>query len=482
MTARALATLTAALGFLGTAAHAGTAAPPPRPRLLVLTDIGGDPDDQQSMIRLMVHANEFEIEGLIASASGTPGELKEKRTRPDLIREIIEAYGRVRDNLAQHAEGFPPAAELVAKIKTGNPNRGREAVGEANDTEGSRWIVECADRGGARPLNVVIWGGQTDLVQAIWRVRQDRGADGLRQFQARLRVYDISDQDGIFDWMWREFPGMSYILAKAAPGQDKRLGTFRGMYLGGDESLTSRAWIDAHVRQNHGPLGALYPPNTWTAPNPHGALKEGDTPSWLFFLPNGLGDPSHPVWGGWGGRFQRDSSGVWRDAQDTVADKTEARLAVSRWRPAFQNEFAVRMDWCVRPRAEANHPPVAILNGDTTRDVLALSAASGERVTLSAKGSRDLDGHALKFCWFVYPEAGTHRGTVELSNAIAETIKFIAPQVERPETIHVILQAEDEGLPPLQSFRRAVITVQPAADSGGGTQSDPARLHWRRES
>lgn len=53
---------------------------PAKPRLLVLTDIGGDPDDQQLMIRLMTYANEFEIEGLIASATGTPGEVKEETT------------------------------------------------------------------------------------------------------------------------------------------------------------------------------------------------------------------------------------------------------------------------------------------------------------------------------------------------------------------------------------------------------------------
>ena len=54
-----------------------------RPRLFVLTDIGGDPDDQQSLVRLMVYANEFQIEGLVASAAGTPGELKQAITRPD---------------------------------------------------------------------------------------------------------------------------------------------------------------------------------------------------------------------------------------------------------------------------------------------------------------------------------------------------------------------------------------------------------------
>jgi hypothetical protein len=73
----------------------------------VLTDIGGDPDDQQSMIRLMLYANEFQIEGLLATASGTPGELKEAVTRADLIREIVEAYGKVRANLSLHSQGYP---------------------------------------------------------------------------------------------------------------------------------------------------------------------------------------------------------------------------------------------------------------------------------------------------------------------------------------------------------------------------------------
>ena len=56
-----------------------------RPRLMVLTDIGGDPDDQQSLVRLMVYSNEFQIEGILATASGTPGELKVATTRADLI-------------------------------------------------------------------------------------------------------------------------------------------------------------------------------------------------------------------------------------------------------------------------------------------------------------------------------------------------------------------------------------------------------------
>src|SRR5881628_1694471 len=105
---------------------ATVAATKERPRLCVLTDIGGDPDDQQSMVRLMVYSNEFEIEGLIASASGTPGELKQSITQPDLIRKIVAAYGEVRPNLLRHAQGWPTMEYLMEHIKSGNPLRGHE--------------------------------------------------------------------------------------------------------------------------------------------------------------------------------------------------------------------------------------------------------------------------------------------------------------------------------------------------------------------
>ncbi|MBI1313927.1 DUF1593 domain-containing protein [bacterium] len=313
------------------------------PRLLVLTDIGGDPDDQQSMIRLMVYSNEFEIEGLIASASGTRGELKDAVTRPDLIREIVNAYGRVRPGLARHADGWPETEALLSRIKSGNLHRGREFIGESHDTEGSRWIVDRVDAGSPeRPLNIAIWGGQTDLAQALWRVHADRGADGLADFVQRLRVYDINDQDGIADWIRTGFPGLFYILSQAPAGRDKREGTYRGMYLTGDEALTSRDWIEQNVRST-GPLGALYPTKTWTAPNRHSCLKEGDTPSWFFFLPRGGNDPHDPSKPGWGGQYRKSDEGWFRDIRS--ADK-DPRESVSRWRPEFQRDFALRMSWC----------------------------------------------------------------------------------------------------------------------------------------
>jgi hypothetical protein len=316
-----------------------------RPRLAVLTDIGGDPDDQQSLVRLMVYANEFELEVLLASAAGTPGELKVAVTKPELIRQIVDAYGAVLPNLKRHAAGWPEAADLRARIVSGNPQRGRAHLGAGHDTEGSRALLARIDAGTAeRPLNVTVWGGQTDLAQVLWRVKHERGAEGFAAFARKLRVYDINDQDGIADWMRAEFPGLRYVLAKAAPGRDKREGVYRGMYLTGDVDATSRAWIEANVL-GRGPLGALYPTKTWTAPNPHACLKEGDTPSWFFFLPRGGNDPDDPTKPGWGGQFRREPDGWWRDWEPPAG--IDARTAVSRWRPDFQADFAARMAWCL---------------------------------------------------------------------------------------------------------------------------------------
>src|SRR6266481_4198737 len=140
-----------------------------RPRLAVLTDIGGDPDDQQSLIRLMVYTNEFEIDAIIATASGTPGELKKAVTRPDLILDTINAYESVLPNLEKHATGWPKPDQLRKCVKSGNPMRGRDHIGDEHDTPGSRFLIERIDNGSEqRPLNVAIWGGQTDLAQALW--------------------------------------------------------------------------------------------------------------------------------------------------------------------------------------------------------------------------------------------------------------------------------------------------------------------------
>jgi hypothetical protein len=217
--------------------------------------------------------------------------------------------------------------------------------------------------------------------------------------------------------------------------------------------------METNIRQNHGPLGALYPPKTWTAPNPHSAIKEGDTPSWLYFLPHGLNDIQHPEWGGFGGRFERGADGVYRDARDTVGEVNDARATVWRWREAVQADFAARLDWCVAETFEkANHPPVAVINGDRTRNVVQCQLKAGNTITLSAAGSRDPDGNELRYRWFICEGAGVMDEKATLNSTNGLEASFTAPE-NGIATIHVILQATDNGSPPLSAFRRAVISV-----------------------
>ena len=426
---------------------------PPRPRLLVLTDIGGDPDDRQSMVRLLAYANEFEIEGLIATSAGIPGELEEPTVRPDLIDSLVMAYGDVHGNLVLHDAAFPPAESLATRIVAGNPLRGLDHIGTGWDTDGSRHIVDVVDREAPGPVHVTVWGGQTDLAQALWSVREGRGAEGLARFVERMRVHDIADQDGIAEWIIAEFPGLHYVLNGAAPGADRRDAPFRGMYLGGDESLTSLEWLNEHVRTGHGPLGELYPSETWTAPNPHGALKEGDTPSWFSVLPVGLADPERPEWGGWGGRHVA-RGGVFAAAADTLSGEAGPRVTVSRWRPAFQADFQARMDWMVRPPAETNHAPRVVVAGDRMRQ-----ARAGERVIVDAAASSDPDGDQLRFRWWIYEEAGSHPGGATVASDDAPRAELRLPE-NGGGTVHLILEVTDDGEPALTRYGRVVVEVE----------------------
>jgi hypothetical protein len=430
-----------------------------KPILIITTDIGGDPDDQQSLTRLLVYSNEFDIQGLIASASGTRGELGVDTVRDQLIRQYVLAYGSVYKRLKEHAPGYPHPDTLLKRIYKGNPYRGQEHVGMGEDTEGSERIIQVVDQAGDRKVHVAIWGGQTDLVQALWKVKQTRNTRDYESFTGRLRVYDINDQDDLYDYILKEYPDLFYILASAGEGEDKREGAYRGMYLGGVEELTSRDWIDTNVRENHGPLGALYPPETWTAPNPYGALKEGDTPSWFYFLENGLQDPEQPGWGGWGGRFKPVSGNFYRDDEDFADTVINARSTVSRWRPDFQNDFQARMDWCINSFEMCNHIPVAVVMGDDTNEILHVEAREGDTLQFSALESYDPDGGRLEFAWWTYPEAGSNLQCPALENYTTPEVSFMVPYGEAGADLHLICEVTDDGTPLLKDYRRIVIHI-----------------------
>jgi hypothetical protein len=157
---------------------------PGKQRVIVLTDITNEPDDQQSLVRFLVYANEFDVEGLVATTSV---HLKDK-VRKDKIEELLGAYGQVKANLDQHAPGFPSAQYLSSITKTHLPLYGMQGVGSGKDSEGSELIIQAVDKADPRPLWISVWGGANCLAQALWKVQHTRSKEQVQRFIVKLRV------------------------------------------------------------------------------------------------------------------------------------------------------------------------------------------------------------------------------------------------------------------------------------------------------
>jgi hypothetical protein len=445
-----------------------------KPRVFVLTDISNEPDDEESLVRFLVYANEFDVEGLAATTSTW---LRNK-TREDIIRRFIGAYGEARPNLVKHAAEYPTTEQLLAVTGTGQTGFGLAFVGKDKSSAGSKLLIEAIDKADDRPLWVTVWGGPNTLAQALSDMRATRSADELKRALAKVRVYTISDQDDSGPWIRKEFPDLFYIVSPSSPKGNQGYAKSTWTGISGDRfykngpgvhfHLVSNPWLEENIIKNHGPLGALYPKVRF--------IMEGDTPSFLGLVNNGLGWHVSPAYGGWGGRYVIDQPAgeprpIWtnnnKDSRDAVKIpdgkvETSDFATIWRWREHYQHDFAARMNWCVADEyKKANHNPMAVINGDRSKRVLSLSAKGGSAVKLSAEGSSDPDGNSLKFSWWFYAEAGSVKTGVNLSKTDGTTTEVMLPKVTEPGNVHVILQVEDDGTPKLWAYRRAVIAVTP---------------------
>src|SRR5690242_9161991 len=92
-----------------------------RLRLMIETDAGGDPDDEQSLVRFLLYANEWDVEGIIANrAVAINGEnLNSERTGLGIVRRAVEAYGQCQPNLAEHDHRYPTPQYLLQRAVAG---------------------------------------------------------------------------------------------------------------------------------------------------------------------------------------------------------------------------------------------------------------------------------------------------------------------------------------------------------------------------
>ena len=409
-------------------------------------------------MRLLVHADLFEIEGIIFTTGWSLDS-----TRNDFINLIyseIDAYEKDLPNLMKRSGqtdflknesgqkiGYWPTPEYLREhTMFGSKNRGFRFIGENNDSPGSDLIIQLADEKDNRPLWITVWGGGNTLAQAIWRVQQSQSSEELKTLLHKLRVYTITDQDrdqrtdfaiSSHQWMRREFEKDLFFIWDECAWKFQN-GTGRSNW----EEYAAQI-------QNHGNLGSVYPKYKYGV--------EGDTPSFLYVLPNGLNNPEFPDQVSWGGYFE------WGKAPDNVTFAYTnhqspvydiCRTYESYFYPATFNNFAARMDWA--KEGKGNRNPVVVINKNEGMEILKYKPKQGKHVTLDASGTNDPDDDKLTFRWWIQPEAGSYQKDVVISENNTSRATVMVPSDSAGKTFHVICEVTDTGTPNLTSYRRII--------------------------
>ncbi|THU95020.1 DUF1593-domain-containing protein, partial [Dendrothele bispora CBS 962.96] len=319
-----------------------------------------------SLTRFLLYSNQFDVQGICATTSMW----LQNQTRIDQIQDHIAEYAKIYDNLNAHqpdTEGsWPTAEELLGKTYTGPPLCGLEAVGEGKSSNGSIALRAAIDES-EDPTWVLLWGGGNVLTQAVWEFEQNHTEAEIEDFISKLRVYSISDQDDSTPWLRRRHPQIFWIVSIHTMNAYS-LATWGGISGDGSEpggpdtSLVTNEWLQTNIRDVSS-FGKTYPEIEF--------IMEGDTPTFLYLIQNGLGSREHPYWGSWGGRYGRltNQDHLYVDTVDADvpgingANFTSNRATIWRWRNAYQWDFSARMHWTSTSNFSAvNHNPVVVVN------------------------------------------------------------------------------------------------------------------------
>ncbi|HEX5229928.1 MAG TPA: nucleoside hydrolase-like domain-containing protein [Bryobacteraceae bacterium] len=523
-----------------------SAAQPPKPRVVITAD--PELDDNNTLIRAMLYSSDFQIEGLVYTSStfhwkgdgqGTTQYLPGREyTRLGLcpctswrwaadehfIDDIVDAYAKVYANLKVHNPNYPSPAQLKSKIKWGNVTFEGDY---SADTDGSNLIKSLLLDNQPGPLYVTAQGGHSTIARALKSIHDQYANtpqwEAIRdKVSLKLVVIPSGDQDGTY---------ARYIHPNWPEVSERQLSTMDFGYFvrnglsPENQVYVSPVWTRDNV-SNRGPLGALYRVwgdgkqmvkgdrtdyfglsgltgdqlknlgyMVWTPPHEKGSfIGEGDTPTFLNFVDNGLRAYENRRWSGWGGSSR--SSGVptlglgtdkifpdspddpgmaiglapagsaaSQNAKTVPAPAGDSRppsisatnaVANARFFAAAQNDFAARLKWSVTPKFnDANHEPKVRIKGPPE-----VSARPGSTVRLEGEVS-DPDRNTVSLTWWQDRDAGTYSGEIRFSDQSALTTDIRVPSDAQPgNTIQVILEATDTGTPPLTRYQRLIVRIQ----------------------
>jgi hypothetical protein len=542
---------------------------PPKPRVVITAD--PELDDNNTLVRAILYSSDVRIEGLVYASSGVhwkgdgkgttqyiPGREYTRlglcpctswRWSPDdrFIDDIVDAYAKVYANLKVHNRDYPDPAVLKSKIKWGNVDFDGDY---SHDTDGSNLIRSLLLDDQPGQLYVTAQGGQSTIARALKSIYDQYSStpqwEKVRdKVSLKLVIIPFGDQDGTYARYirpnWPEVTEWQLAMINYGYGIRNGLAAENQVYL-------SAPWTKENIL-SRGPLGALYRVwgdgkqmakgdrtdyfglsgstadqlremgyMVWTPPQEKGTfISEGDTPTFLNLLANGLRAHENGYWGGWGGMRRhgdapisgrggalvtpanpsdpgvaaglaaagstanapQSAGGVTPTGPNTPAGRNPANgrggtapfgrgafgnqvlsaktAAVNaRFFAAAQNDFAARLKWSVTGKfSDANHEPRVRVKGP-----LDVSARAGSTVHLQGEVS-DPDHNAIKVTWWQYHDAGTYPLDITFSDASSLTTTFRVPDdAKGGQTIHIILEGTDNGTPQLARYQRVIVRVQ----------------------
>jgi len=486
------------------------------PRTVITTD--GEVDDMNSVIRALLYSNEMDIAGIVITSSTyhyagdkDAGIEPFRWTGTEWIYKFLDDYEKVYPNLVKHDKNYRPASYYRDLTFIGNITN----VGEMDKvTDGSEFLKKLFLDDDDRTLYVQTWGGTNTTARALKSIEEeykdtDKWEEIRNKLEKKLFLYIILDQDDSysnyiaknwsnltvvndrcdfwhFAYAWKLHEDEVNTALKADWNQANLLN--KGALMDNYALMGDGRVIQGELDEEQRGVGYIEKHTEYVK---YDFISEGDSPSFLYLAQNGLRSYENPSYGGWGGRFGNfNGNRAINDALDynPVLKKFDSVYSLSRWFDDMQNDFAARADWCVADEySKANHAPVI----DDLKENI--EAAAGETVTLSAN-AKDPDGNQLTYKWWRYFEADTYQDdkrdkpaiqninfpgadmvmsmqrdllpdekfdTIKLDGADTQNVSFTVPaDAKSGDTIHIILEVQDNGAHNLKAYKRIIVTVK----------------------